>query len=304
MTRKSIIWQISDGKRGHENQSRGLIDAIVRIQPAEVVTLKIETCQASWPQALLGKFPPADSLPKPDLIIGTGSHTHSTILAAGRASGAPTVVLMTPWFGILPQFDLCITPEHDGKSAANLICTKGALNIVRPSTTQADNRGLILIGGPSTHHNWDDAQLQTQLQCILESNIEIQWRLTTSRRTTKTTTTALLNMANQQLQVVPLEETTPDWLPEQLSLASCTWVTEDSVSMVYEALTSGARVGILPAPRKNSSSRVIHGLEKLISDQRATAFNSKQANLLIHAKPTPLNEADRIAKIVAEKFLK
>ena len=303
MEQISIIWLITDGKRGHENQSRGLAEAIARIKPVEIITLEIETCHASWLQAMRGHFPPADHLTRPDLIIGTGSRTHSTILSAGRASGAPTIVLMAPWRRTLSWFTLCISPEHDEKSAANLISTKGALNIVRPSSTQADNRGLILIGGPSTHHNWDEAQLQTQLQTILENNSAIQWRLTTSRRTPKSTTAKLLKIAHKQLEVVPVEETPPDWLPEQLSLASCAWVTEDSVSMVYEALTSGARVGILAVPRKNKSSRVIRGLDNLIADRRAAAFDSKQADLLVHPKPDPLQEADRIAHIVADKFL-
>jgi mitochondrial fission protein ELM1 len=51
------------------------------------------------------------------------------------------------------------------------------------------------------------------------------------------------------LTIVPFAATSPDWLPTQLARADQAWVTADSVSMVYEALTAGAAVGVLDVPR-------------------------------------------------------
>ena len=95
---------------------------------------------------------------KPNLIIGAGHRTHFSILAAKRAYGGKSIVLMKP---SLPYFifDLCLVPEHDNPpKRANIISTIGALNPLgldglhekKPSSN------LILIGGPSPHYKWDN----------------------------------------------------------------------------------------------------------------------------------------------------
>ena len=119
-----IIWKVSDNKRGHENQSSGLIVALSRQVALEVIKINIATDKASWWQALRGQFPPASALQQPDLIIGAGSQTHSTLLAASRATKAPSVLIMSPAKGLTSLFDLCIAPEHDLRSGSNVITTK------------------------------------------------------------------------------------------------------------------------------------------------------------------------------------
>jgi len=303
MKQKSIIWQISDGKRGHENQSRGLIEAIARIQPAEVITLEIETCHASWSQALLGKFPPADSLSKPDLIIGTGSRTHSTILAAGRASGASTIVIMAPPRGLAWCFSLCIIPEHDSRTGSNIVTTKGAMNLIQANEAKKSSRGLILVGGPSQHHEWNSAKLLEQIDALLAASPGTEWTATTSRRTPAETSASLIKKNCEQFKLVPCEDTDADWLPAQLSSAACAWVTEDSVSMIYEALSSGAKVGLLPVPRKKQTSRVLKGVDQLKSEKAILPFDPNDCDLANFSARPKLNEAERVAKIVAERLL-
>ena len=73
--------------------------------------------------------------------------------------------------------------------------------------------------------------------------------------------------------------------------------------MVYEALSSGAKVGLLPTPRKSTRSRVVCGLESLKQDGYLVNYNENQADLDKFKAPPPLNEAERVAKIVAERFL-
>lgn len=302
MSSKRIIWQITDGKPGHENQSAGLILALAEHASVETVPISVKTAGANWVDVIIKRFPPAQILPTPDLIIGAGSRTHKTLLAAKRATGKPAVVLMTPASTLLPLFDLCIAPEHDQRKAPNIITSKGALNRIQPSTTQSPDKGLFLIGGPSTHHGWQLKPLLEQISTILSANSSIEWTLTTSRRTPTETTQALLEIPNERLKVVLAEATDRIWLPNQLNQAGLIWATEDSVSMVYEALSSGARVGVLPVPRQKAGSRVIRGLEALIEDRSLVPFRSEQADLTQHGSSKQLNEATRIAKIIAERF--
>jgi len=80
------------------------------------------------------------------------------------------------------------------------------------------------------------------------------------------------------------------------------WVTEDSVSMVYEALSSGAKVGLLPVPRKTKTSRVIRGLDSLKQSNHILSYSANQTDLTTFECPPPLNEAERVAKIVAGRI--
>ena len=298
-----IIWQVSDNKRGHENQSSGLIRALSRKVALEVVKINIATAKASWWQALRGQFPSAARLQQPELIIGAGSQTHSTLIASSRATKAPSVLIMSPPKGLTSLFDLCIAPEHDLRSGSNVIITKGAMNMIEPGSLKNQHSGLLLIGGPSQHHDWDESMLIKQIAQILEANSSIQWTLTSSRRTPPSTTKELKKLSNEQLKVLPFEATDKDWLPRELSMTAHVWVTEDSVSMVYEALSSGAKVGLLPTTRKSTRSRVVCGLESLYQDGYLMNYRENQSDLAAFKNPPPLNEAERVAKIVAERFL-
>ncbi|HBR94043.1 MAG TPA: hypothetical protein DEA90_07750 [Opitutae bacterium] len=309
MAPAKIIWQICDHKRGHENQSSGLIHALSKQTAIEPIRIDIDKHKASWWQAVRGIFPPASALPQPDLIIATGSQTHSSLLAAGRATGAPTLLIMAPPKGLTRFFDLCIVPAHDQRQGPNIIQTTGAMNTVEASPNKEPQAGLFLIGGPSQHHNWDEAALLEQISTILAANTDLRWQLTTSRRSPSHTTKQLQQLqqvqarASDQLEVIPVEDTAADWLPRQLARSSYVWVTEDSVSMVYEALSSGAKVGLLPVPRKAGESRIVRGLDALQQSQHVLSYSKEHTDLTHFKAPPPLNEAARIAKIVVAKFL-
>ncbi len=297
------IWQITDGKRGHENQTIGLVEALARQIPVTIETLNISAKKASWLDVMLKKFGYETNSKSPTFVIGTGSRTHSTILAASRATRSRAICIMAPAKPIQRLFDLCIVPKHDNRSGHNIITTAGAINRIEPSNQLNQKMGLILIGGPSAHHHWDESALITQIQAIVSTNHSMNWTLTTSRRTPQKTVSTLINLPNQNLKVVPFEQTNEKWLPEQLKTNGCVWVTEDSVSMVYEALSSGAHVGILPVPRKQSTSRVIRGLDFLLKEGKIINATSETYDLSQSTGHKPLQEADRIANYLIEKFL-
>lgn len=240
---------------------------------------------------------PGNTFPKPDLIIGAGHATHPTLLAARRAHGGRAVVLMKP---SLPRrcFDLCILPRHDGVAAdAHTLVTDGALNRVRPATASDANHGLILIGGASPHFEWDSDALQAQIKRILARTPDMQWTLTTSRRT-PTDFLALLPQ-HPKLNIAPHTATSPDWLPEQLARCGTVWVTPDSASMVFEALTAGADVGVFDLPA-NPKSRVGRAIAQLAESQRITRFANWCANGKLQPNTHPLAEADRCAEWILE----
>ena len=296
-----VVWVISDSKPGHANQSLGLAEALARAAPTKIRVIPALPAWRAWLAFLLKRLP-GKALPTPDLVIGAGHATHVTLLAARRAHGARLVVLMKP---SLPRawFDLSIIPQHDGIAAdAHTLVSEGALNRIRPATlpqsTGDDARhGLLLIGGASKHFDWDSDAIQVQIKSILARTLDTHWTLTTSRRTPADFLSDLPHAPN--LIIVPHTATSPDWLPEQLALSSTVWVTPDSASMVFEALTAGAAVGVFDLPL-NPTSRVGRAIAHLADAQRITRFANWCANDTLHPNTHPLAEADRCATWILE----
>ncbi|MBW8306112.1 MAG: mitochondrial fission ELM1 family protein, partial [Thiobacillus sp.] len=220
-----IVWIVSDGKPGHVNQSLGLAEALARATATDIHTLPALPAWRAWVALLLKRFA-GNTLPKPDLIIGAGHATHVTLLAARRAHGGRSVVLMKP---SLPRrcFDLCILPRHDGvETDAHTLATEGALNRIRPAADRDSSQGLLLIGGASKHFEWDSDAVQLQIKSILALTPDTQWTLTTSRRTPADFLALLPQYPN--LSIVPHTATPRDWLPAQFARCGTVWVTPDT----------------------------------------------------------------------------
>lgn len=299
LTKPLTIWLLGDGKPGHENQSLGLTDAIARITPCVVHRISIAGVKGLFKRIKAASEASA-AFPKPDLLVAAGHATHPSLAWLARKHQAHSIVLMRP---SLPMswFSLCIVPAHDfpnGCERDNLVLTRGALNRVAPPTDAARGGKMILVGGPSSSHGWDGAAL---LNALTEVSAPGNWQLTDSRRTPE----GFIDELRKRLpgiEIFPHQQTTPEWLPGKLAAAEEVWVTEDSVSMVYEALSSGAKVGLLPVPRHGESSRVLRGIENLISKGFLTPFDRWESNRQLTAPPETLREADRCAEIVVRKL--
>lgn len=106
----------------------------------------------------------------------------------------------------------------------------------------------------------------------------------------------------EQVDCLDVEETSPGWLPDQLIRAEVSWVTRDSVSMVYEALSAGARVGLLDVPLRGRPGKLTRGLENLVRDGYATEWETWKAKGELAWPPRVLAEAERCAGLVLERL--
>ncbi len=289
------IWRFTDGKRGHENQTLGLAEALCRLAPCRLETVPVSGRRPGAIAWLLGRFPQGGKLPRPDLLLGAGHATHWPMLAARRAFGGKIAVLMKPSLP-LSWFDWVIVPEHDGlPDGARVMTTQGPINRIQPSPKPDPHAGLMLIGGPSAEYGWSAAALLQQVRLVALRQPEIGWLLTSSRRTPAG---FLLDLANSNLpnvKAVAHDAVSPAWLPQQLAQAAQVWVTPDSASMVYEALTSGAAVGCFELPYARPG-RVARGLEKLLRDKRLTGFSEWERSGKLPPNDHPPNEAERCAR--------
>ena len=290
-----------DGKAGHRNQVLGLTDAIGRIVQVDCHDIDVSRALSGIKSLLLGRLSALDDLPIPALLVGAGHATHIPMLASRRRYGGRTIVLMKPSLPLF-LFDLCLIPAADElkRGPRNVIITEGALNRVQPSQTLELQRGLILIGGSSSHFGWSDHDVLVQVKSVIESNPQIEWTLTTSRRTPMSFVAAW-QASGCHGQMVPVDQTGSDWLPKQLQCSATVWVTRESVSMIYEALTSGAAVGIFKLPELRTS-RVTRGIDSLVARHLVTPFAQWQASFSLEGSGHTLNEAHRCAELVAQMF--
>jgi len=292
----TTIWVISDGKPGHLNQSLGLSEALQRqLSDCQIMIIPALSKGSALAALLKKRWPQADTdNDTPSLIIGAGHRTHLSLLAAGRAFNAATVVLMKPSLP-LSWFDCCLIPQHDQPAHRNnVISTRGALNRMQPG--EADQKqGMMLIGGPSKHFGWDNGKMVAQVMNICrQSSANTHWTLTTSRRTPSDFLPLLATQSLDNLTLVPVEETGPGWLAEKLPQASQCWVSSDSVSMVYEALSAGCATGLLEVPQL-SENRIAQGVQQLADENVLTPYTQWLPGEQLTPPHSPFNEADRCA---------
>lgn len=295
-----VVWHISDGRRGHDNQCLGLVQALQQLRPCRYYKIHRTRLPGLLLPFLLQRFPAGDGLPDPDLIVGAGHHTHLSMLCARRARRGLAVVLMRP---SIPAswFDRCLIPSHDRQpSTRNVIQTEGALTRIRPTSAHDPRRGLILIGGPSRHHAWHNGDLVRQIEEIARQGGQ-RWLLSDSPRTPDETRRSLAALTTANVRFVSYHSQGKSWLPGQLGRAGTVWITEDSVSMIYDALTSGAAVGLLQVPRKHEN-RITRIADRLGEEKMVTLFGDWRGGLALSAPPRKLDEAARCAKLLLQEL--
>lgn len=296
------IVYVSDGKAGHRSQALGLFKAMQR-QSTETVTFQeVSIDDLSLFTLIKAIFQSQTSVftQVPDYIIGVGSHTQSRVLLLGKAyPESKTVILMKPNFPF-GWFDHVVIPEHDGiAELGNVILTQGALNPIIDEQRHQPNRVLIALGGSSKRHQWNTSKVLHSIQRIAEQNLDADIILTTSRRTPSEFLVQLKQQAfAEQLQIFPVEETPQGWIFEEMQKAEAVWVTEDSVSMIYEALTAGCKVGVISVDRLKAD-RIVKSVDGLLDKKIvSTQFNVNE----LHVAPA-FEEANKVAQKLLAQYL-
>lgn len=293
----SCVGILSDGKPGHVNQSLGLADALVRLRPQLGVQVIPAMSRRSAIAGLVKAPRIRECTDKPKLLIAAGHATHLSLFALRRTYSCPIVVLMRPSFpGAF--FDLRIEPRHDGgHESERCWISEGPLNRMQPSASRTQE-GLMLLGGPSPHYAWDEGGLVEQIKTLCDGRR--QWQLTSSRRTPPSLLSALRDLRAPGLQVHDATNLPSTWLSQTLPGCAECWVTPDSASMVYEALTAGSAVGVFDLPA-SPGSRVVSAIEGLAAQKKITTFTAYTAGNIPVAPVPPFAEADRIALRIVDR---
>lgn len=291
MSEKSPLYVIAflDGRLGHEKQTKGVIQALARLTPTDVQYLTIpkpcfKSALLDWATYMMaasilhlkarrGYFSPPSPV---DLIIGAGSYIHIPMLLLKRECGAKVVTCMTPNELLIKKIDLCFVPQHDRrKSLPNVFVTVGPPNTAPFLERHDKEKGLILVGGiDEKSHTWHSQDTIAQIESILQIEPEIKWTIATSPRTPQDMDGPLRGLASTHANVkffVP-EDTSSGWIEEQYAENFTVWVTADSISMIYEALTAGCRVGVLPVQWKRKNSKYQRSVDYVLGKKLAVPY--------------------------------
>lgn len=290
----NLLW-LNDGKAGHRRQAEGLLASLrrcgVALQVHEVVV----------PRGLRDWWRIQSDLPKgldPELLLGVGHRTHALLLLLKRQyPQAQTLLLMRPSLP-LGWFDLLIMPQHDAPPrSARIFASQGALNPFTNQQRHQAGRHLILIGGGSKRHRFDQPQLLMQLAQLVRYLQGQSVFLSGSRRTPAD---FFQDVTCQNISANIQILSDADSLAEQLQLAETVWVTEDSVSMLYEAWTAGCRVGLITLPRLKTD-RITRAVDLLVERQVVLPLAAVLAGQAL-CVPPPLAESDRAAGWLLERL--
>jgi uncharacterized protein len=303
----------TDGRPGHEKQTQAVVAAL-----GAMTHLSIKTCTlaptSGWHRMVQGLkafgeqgrsslgFEPQDI----DLIIGTGSTTHLPMIALKWRCRARLVVCMSPDPLLRRWFDLCLIPRHDNPQVRkNIFATFGPPCIKVSGSRHDPQRGLILAGGIDPRsHQWDTPAFMAQIQQLQARMPEMLWTISSSPRTPADTVDRLHRFAeiHQSVTFFRADETPAGWIESAYKVHGQVWVTADSVSMVYEALTAGCRVGILPVAWKHPQNKFQKGIDDLKANGLVLDYGRWQGGESWSANPKPLNEAERCASEILRRW--
>lgn len=278
-----VIWRFTDGKAGHDKQSLALVESLMNQTKCRLFDFNVQDQRNPILDIIFKNYKLPEGITKPDIAIGAGHKTHLHLLAIKRCFNAKIVVIMKPSIPLI-FFDLCIIPKHDGiKNGPNIINTQSSLVKFNSNLKKKENTGLILIGGPSKHYFWDS---KTVLEEICKISKKFKFRkllLSTSRRTPFDFLDQLNELNIPDIKVYEYSKIKSDWLDKHINKVKNIWVTNDSYSMVTEALASGADVDIIGLKVKQDS--------KLSKEMKVIKNNIKR-------KIPIQNEAKVVAKFI------
>lgn len=312
-TNRLRVAVLLDGRPGHEKQTKGILQAMQTMVELEAIPLQIERVgplTLLWRTILLflpGKGPSVPSVAKADLLLGTGSQTHLPMLAIKKRYGIPAITCMKPPRHLRPRFDLCFVPEHDGISEqGNIMLTSGAPNCSIDRGRHQAEHGLILLGGiDRKSHDWHSDRICMMVKRIVETESMTHWTISSSPRTPRETVQLLDRLAGEaeNVEFFHYKDTKPGWIEEQYERNSVVWVTADSISMVYEALTAGCKVGILPMQWKRKNSKFKKNEDLLVRKGLVVSYLAWVKGGCSWREDIELNEALRCAERILQKWL-
>ena len=257
---KAII--LTDGKAGHENQSKAFARSLGL--DFELVPVKFKSPFHKALSYLLdrlgvrtvGLLQGLDGLstqpPNHPTVIGTGSGTFYAAKALARRIGAKCGVVLYPRGYALSSFDCILAPSFDNPAErpnvveipANLVANdaefyeKGVASFAARHAGPTDSLVGVIVGGPNMCSSMSADWMKARLDEIFAANRGAQMCVTTSRRTPADVEAVVDSYPWDYKLIYSKDHFNP--IPAFVKLAKRLYVTAESTGMLSEACTFGS----------------------------------------------------------------
>jgi mitochondrial fission protein ELM1 len=286
------VWVLSDGRPGHFNQSKGVIKALSLTQQLQVewVDIKLRAglfriiqrellkhTDVAIPSVLL-KFFYAFSVPEklPGMVVSAGGRTSFANAWLARRYHCPNIFIGSLRGLPAKLFSAVLTLEPIPDARNNIVLqfpvseiTPESLDKIEiPSKLLSKRYWALLVGGSGSGYSYtpDDWGRLGSLLNQLTEHYGIHWLLCATPRTGQNAQTILENeidnnhLADSSWFSIDSENK----IPMYLAIADKVFVTEDSMTMIGEALSSGKPVFSLQPERVNPNQRYLNALQRYV----------------------------------------
>ncbi|MEM1140910.1 MAG: mitochondrial fission ELM1 family protein, partial [Pseudomonadota bacterium] len=319
-----ILWTLTDGRRGMENQCVGLAERLAETQgwPFEIKTISPGKPWSYLPESLAGRPWPAPfkaltdadrsalAPPWPDILIGCGrqSMAYSITIRKRNQGNTFTVQTQAPKLP-LSQFDLIIPPEHDNVSGANVFPILGSPHRITPSRIAREALAAserfaslprplvgVLIGGKSRHYPYTPSDVDRHIMALRRLRHEGYGVLVTLSRRTGPEASDRYREGLRSDGIWLWDGSGDNPYFALLGLSDTLLVTEDSTNMVTEATATGKPVYLLTLEGGAAKFNQFHAT--LLERGIVRRFEGR----LEPYSYTPLDETGRAAAEIARRY--
>ncbi len=271
---------LADTRPGHYHIAQGVIAALSRLRPVDVTRIEVNRkwiVPTRWLRARINAksfHPPrmlrmayridAETMPETDLVVSAGGETHMPNICVTQLLGVPNIFCGSLLRGLEPEnFSLIISSyERDQGSDKHLV-------VMKPSSIDPDEFGRpkvvpaygpsrlpetlgLLIGGRAGRIHFGNVDWEKLLGFVVDVSKAwgARWLISTSRRTPDAVADRIAKLAEDETVVakfIDFRTAGPGTLPEILREADAIVCTEDSSSMISEAVSARLPVvGVSP----------------------------------------------------------
>ena len=278
----NILW-IKDGKKGHEKQVQALLEELSK-------TIDIKIYQEDYHISSLKRFfdifhhSTSYVFKKYDsckiiksynqndinLVIGAGSNIHTRLLLLKKFlkdiynKDIIAISVLTPSL-FKNEFNFICAPNHDEIKLSNIkntIFFEGSLAKVSIQEPD-DSIGLIGLGGINNHFIFNEDDLIKQIEYILSLYTNKDWYLFSSRRTSDLMIDKVKTLTDSVSNLIVAHEN----FDEIIKHASIKFITQDSMNMVYESLSTKGQTFVFNMKYKNEN-KITKQIKKLIENKQ------------------------------------
>ena len=306
--KRAII--LTDGKPGHENQSKALaaglgLEAVLLpcTYPCRVrKSLSLLCDRLGIRPDLTGTEAAARELAAQGAVclIGAGSNTFYTLKRLRRRLGLPAIAILTPRGYALSGFDAILAPAFDRPPVReNVIPLPTNLTPARPDFYEAQTAAFleryvptkpravgIIIGGKNAIADVQAPWLRAQLEALFAATPECEHWVTTSRRTSPEAEAVIRDFPFDYRLLFSEDHFNP--IPAFVTRCERLFVTAESTGMLSEAVAIGqSAVEVLDnlAPNAGKFRRFVDGL---CAEGYAHRFDGSLGNAKRKVDLTPL----------------